>query len=85
MEISEFIYKLEKNSKCDMDSNMKKTYWDCYKILPTKEKVFNCDILKGNDYHTANHLFEWNIISKIIEPIYSNNGIFIGQNIYFYK
>ena len=81
MEVSEFKTRIEKaNNNADV-----KIYWDLYKELPTKEKVFNSELLKSEDYHKAAHLFEWNMINKIIEQVYSKNGIFVGQNIYFYK
>lgn len=85
MEISEFINKITKNSGALLDNEQNKLYYNVYKELPTRETVFNSDLLTGEKYHSAHHLFEWCLCSKIIEPIYNKNGIFCGQNIYFYK
>lgn len=85
MEISEFVSKLTKNSGALLDNDQNKIYWDVYKNLPNREKVFSSPPLTGDDYHTADHLFHWALCSKVIEPIYNKNGIYCGQNIYFYK
>jgi len=85
MEVSEFVSRLTRNSSALLDSEQNKIYYQVYNSLPTKEKVFNTPLLKGNDYHLAHHLFDWQLCCKIIEPIYNNNGMFCGNNIYFYK
>lgn len=75
---------LEKGHGKRFESEDKKHYFDIYKRVPTKENAYSV-LLKGDDFQAANHMFEWNMISKIIEPVFSVNGSYAGQNVYFYR
>lgn len=56
-------------------------YWDIYSKLPNTAVGTP---LIGDSYHSASHLYEWNMIGKNIIPIWSN-GSYKGNYITWRK
>jgi len=52
-------------------------------LLEDIEKAPQLMYFQGSDYHNADLLSKWGFLQKVIKPVFSKHGNYLGTTIYF--